>query len=123
MATASSPARSTGSCASTAASETGDKHLVAYVVPNRGEQPLWAFPAVHVLPDGAPVAHLNKNETDYIYNEIFVLQAYLRHGITIKDGDCVVDAGANIGLFSVFASRLAPNVRIHAFEPNPTVFA
>jgi len=105
------------------ASETGDKHLVAYVVPNRGEQPLWAFPAVHVLPDGAPVAHLNKNETDYIYNEIFVLQAYLRHGITIKDGDCVVDAGANIGLFTVFVSRLAQSVRVHAFEPNPAAFA
>ncbi len=105
------------------ASETGDKHLVAYVVPNRAEQPLWAFPAVHVLPDGAPVAHLNKNETDYIYNEIFVLQAYLRHGITIERGDCIVDAGANIGLFSVFCSRLVPDLRIHAFEPNPAAFA
>ncbi|HXO84169.1 MAG TPA: FkbM family methyltransferase, partial [Gemmatimonadales bacterium] len=105
------------------ATETGDKHLVAYVVPKRAEQPLWAFPAVHVLPDGTPVAHLNKNETDYIYNEIFVLQAYLRHGITINAGDCVVDAGANIGLFSVFASRLTPGVTIHAFEPNPAAFA
>ncbi|HEX9349030.1 MAG TPA: amino acid adenylation domain-containing protein [Gemmatimonadales bacterium] len=101
----------------------GDKQLVAYVVPQRAEQPLWSAPSVHVLPDGMAVAHLNKSETDYIYNEIFVLQAYLRHGITIQDGDCVVDAGANIGLFTVFASRLAPNVRIHAFEPNPTVFA
>jgi len=101
----------------------GDKQLVAYVVPQRAQQPLWAAPSVHVLPDGMAVAHLNKSETDYIYNEIFVLQAYLRHGITIEDGDCVVDAGANIGLFSAFASRVAPNVRIHAFEPNPTVFA
>jgi len=105
------------------ATENGDKHLVAYVVPKRAEQPLWAFPAVHVLPDGAPVAHLNKNETDYIYNEIFVLQAYLRHGISIKADDCIVDAGANIGLFSVFASRLAPGVRVHSFEPNPAAFA
>jgi FkbM family methyltransferase len=103
--------------------EQGDKQLVAYVVPKRVEQPLWAFPAVHVLPDGAPVAHLNKNETDYIYNEIFVLQAYLRHGISIKPGDCIVDAGGNIGLFSLFASRLAPGVRVHAFEPNPAAFA
>jgi len=105
------------------ATESGDKQLVAYVVPKRPEQPLWAFPAVHVLPDGTPVAHLNKNETDYIYNEIFVLQAYLRHGITIRAGDCVVDAGSNIGLFSVFCSRLVPDVRIHSFEPNPAAFA
>ena len=69
-------------------------------------QPLWECER-YALPDGSPVAHLNRNETDYIYNEIFVLQAYLRHGITVSDGDCIVDAGANIGLFTVFASRLA----------------
>jgi len=69
------------------------------------------------------VAHLNRNETDYIYHEIFVLQAYLRHGVTIRDGDCVVDAGANIGLFTVFASRLARDLRLFSFEPNPAAFA
>ncbi|PYP47804.1 MAG: non-ribosomal peptide synthetase, partial [Gemmatimonadetes bacterium] len=103
--------------------ESGGKELVAYVVPKRPQQPLWTCKALHLLPDGSPVAHLNKNETDYIYNEIFVLQAYLRHGITIDDGDCIVDAGANIGLFTVFASRLARNLRIVSFEPNPAAFA
>ncbi len=88
----------------------------------RASQPLWESSA-HVLPDGSPVAHLNKNETDYIYNEIFVLQAYLRHGITVRDGDCIVDAGANIGLFTVFVSRLARDLRVIAFEPNPAAFA
>ena len=101
----------------------GGKRLAAYVVPEAAAQPLWDFPAVHVLPDGSPVAHLNRNETEYIYNEIFVLQAYLRHGIVIRDGDCIVDAGANIGLFTVFAGRLARNLRIVAFEPNPAAFA
>ncbi|WP_220634946.1 amino acid adenylation domain-containing protein [Georgfuchsia toluolica] len=99
------------------------KQLVAYVVPKRMDQPLWEGNALHVLPDGSPVAHLNRNETDYIYNEIFVLQAYLRHGITIEDGDCIVDAGANIGLFTVFASRLARNLKVISFEPNPAAFA
>ena len=103
--------------------ETGDKHLNGYVVPKRIGQPLWDFDNLHVLPDGSTVAHLNKNETSYIYNEIFVLQAYLRHGITIEDGDCIIDAGSNIGLFTVFASRLARNLRIVSFEPNPAVYA
>lgn len=102
---------------------SGGKQLVAHIIPKRAHQPLWAFPTVHILPDGSPVAHLNKNETDYIYNEIFVLQAYLRHGITIRKGDCIVDAGANIGLFTVFANRLAPDLRIISLEPNPTAFA
>jgi amino acid adenylation domain-containing protein/FkbM family methyltransferase len=101
----------------------GGKQLVAYVVPERPNQALWGWQAPYVLPDGSPVAHLNRNETEYIYNEIFVLQAYLRHGITIRDGDCIVDVGANIGLFTVFASRLARNLRIVACEPNPAAFA
>lgn len=103
--------------------ESGDKQLVAYVVPKRATQALWGCKGLCVLPDGSPVAHLNKNETDYIYNEVFVLQAYLRHGITIDDGDCLVDAGANIGLFTVFASRLARDLRVISFEPNPAAFA
>lgn len=103
--------------------EAGGKQLVAYLVPTRADQPLWASPAVHVLPDGAPVAHLNRNETDYIYNEVFVLQAYLRHGITINDGDCILDAGSNIGMFTVFASRIARDLRITSFEPNPAAYA
>jgi amino acid adenylation domain-containing protein/FkbM family methyltransferase len=103
--------------------EAGEKFLNGYVVPKRADQPLWDFENLYVLPDGSTVAHLNKNETSYIYNEIFVLQAYLRHGITIDDGDCIVDAGSNIGLFTVFASRLARDLRIVSFEPNPTVHA
>jgi amino acid adenylation domain-containing protein/FkbM family methyltransferase len=95
--------------------EAGAKQLVAYVTPKRANQ--------YVLPNGSPVVHLNKSETDYIYNEIFVLQAYLRHGITVRDGDCIVDAGANIGLFTAFVSRLARNLRIVSFEPNPAAFA
>jgi len=103
--------------------ESGTRQLVAYVIPKRTDQPLWSFGQVHLLPDGAPVAHLNKSETDYIYNEIFVLQAYLRHGISIRDGDCIVDAGSNIGLFTVFANRLARNLRMLSFEPNPAAYA
>jgi len=74
-----------------------DGQLVGYVVPRRASQTLWSWPMVHVLPDGSPVAHLNRNETDYIYNEIFVLQAYLRHGVEIQDGDCILDAGPTSG--------------------------
>jgi amino acid adenylation domain-containing protein/FkbM family methyltransferase len=99
----------------------GDR-LTAWVVGRGARQPLWDK-SVHLLPDGSQVAHLDRSETDYIYDEIFERQAYLRHGITLKDGDCVIDAGANIGLFTLFASRLAGNLRIVALEPNPRTFA
>ena len=100
---------------------SGSKQLAAYVVPKRPHQPLWVCNQVHLLPDGSPVAHLNRNETDYIYNEIFVLQAYLRHGISIREGDCIIDAGANIGLFTVFAT-VSPQPQMVCFEPNPAAF-
>jgi amino acid adenylation domain-containing protein/FkbM family methyltransferase len=103
--------------------DSAGNQLVAYIVPERLDQPLWEDRNIYVLPDGTPVAQLNKNETDYIYNEIFILQAYLRHGITISDGDCIVDAGANIGMFTIFASRLARNLRIFSFEPLSAQFA
>lgn len=102
---------------------SGTKRLVSYIIPRISVQPLWSSKAAYLLPDGTSVAHLNKNETDYIYHEIFDLQAYLRHGVNLHEGDCVVDAGANIGLFTVFASRMAGNLKIYAFEPNPAVFA
>ena len=103
--------------------DDADKQLVAYVVPSERINPCGHCDDLHVLPDGSPVAHLNKNETDYIYNEIFVLQAYLRHGITLRDGDCVVDVGANIGLFTVFANRWPATCACFHFEPNPVAFA
>ena len=103
--------------------DAGALRLVAYLVPSQLNQPLWNNASLHVLPDGSAVAHLNKNETEYIYHEIFALQAYLRHGITVNDGDVIVDAGANIGLFTVFMNRIARNLTTLAFEPNPAAFA
>ena len=68
------------------------------------------------------VAHLNRNETDYMYREIFELQAYLRHGITINDGDSIFDVGANVGLFTLFVNQICQRPKVYSFEPNPTVF-
>ena len=50
---------------------SGTKQLVAYVVPKRASQPLWEDKALYWLPDGWPVAHLNKSQTDLLYCEIF----------------------------------------------------
>jgi len=73
------------------------------------------------LPDGRVVAELNKYETDYLYQEIFVDLAYKRHNLTLLDGDTVIDIGANIGFFSLFASSQAENIKIVAIEPSPVV--
>jgi iturin family lipopeptide synthetase A len=102
---------------------SGNKQLVAYVIPKRARQPLWGRRNLYWLPDGSPVVHLNTNSTDSRFNEIFVRQEYVQHGITIHDGACIVDASADIGLFAVFASRLARNVKLFCFESDPAAFA
>jgi natural product biosynthesis luciferase-like monooxygenase protein/amino acid adenylation domain-containing protein/FkbM family methyltransferase len=102
--------------------ESGNQQLVAYLVPSLQRRPTVLGIPRYKLPNNMAIAHLNKNETDYIYREIFELQAYLKHGITIEPGDCIFDVGANIGLFSLFATQICPQIKIYAFEPNPTVF-
>jgi FkbM family methyltransferase len=102
--------------------ELGDKRLIAYVVPSSHRAPALGGKPRYRLPNGAAIAQLNKNETDYLYQEIFDRQIYLRHGITIRDGDCILDVGANIGLFALFSHQVAKNPRVYSFEPNPAVF-
>jgi len=55
----------------------------------------------------------NLNST---FNHIFLTDQYHAKDF-IKDGDTIIDAGANIGLFSLLASQLSPAGKIIAFEP------
>lgn len=40
----------------------------------------------------------------------------------IKDGDCVLDIGANVGFYSMAIAKKYPYAYIHAFEPIPETF-
>ena len=75
-----------------------------------------------VLPNGLEIVHLNQYETDYLYQEIFRDQCYLRHGIRLHHGDTIIDIGANIGMFSVFVMSRCRDAAIYAFEPSPVVY-
>ena len=74
------------------------------------------------LPNGLEIVHLNQHETEYLYKEIFEDECYLQHGIRLRDGDTVVDIGANIGLFSLFVMSRCRDPKIYAFEPAPGVY-
>jgi FkbH-like protein/FkbM family methyltransferase len=99
----------------------GDRHALMPLTKDRTEQCFGARTRC-VLPNGLEIVHLNQYETDYLYNEIFEDQCYLRHGIRLRDGDTVVDIGANIGLFSLFVMSRCKNPKIYAFEPAPVVY-
>ena len=73
----------------------------------------------HRLADGVVVDCMNPGETDIIYKEIFDDKVYARHGIEISDGDTVIDIGANIGLFALFAKQEGSRAKIYCFEPAP----
>jgi len=100
---------------------SGDQRLVAYLVPR--SKPHTTARSFYRLPNGVEIAHLNKNETDHLYKEVFEKQNYLRHNITLRDGDCIFDVGANIGMFSLFVNDMCRDAIIYAFEPIPMTFA
>ena len=56
------------------------------------------------LPNGLKAAYISRNDLFFLYHEIYEQQSYLQHGIHLQPGDTVLDVGANVGLFSLFAS-------------------
>ena len=65
---------------------------------------------------------LNPNEAKFLFQEIFVHNAYLRHGIGVTAGDCVFDVGASIGVFGIYLHQKSPGIRLYSFEPIPQIF-
>ena len=55
----------------------------------------------------------------WIVKETNLDRDYERHGVPIQDGWNIVDIGAGLGDFTVFAAQRAPNGRVYAYEPAP----
>lgn len=106
-----------------------DERLIAYLVPDERYAPVvhracrmvaagsLAGLSLHEPAGELLVAQLNRTETDFLYREIFVENAYLRHGIGLPTAPVVVDVGANIGMFSLLVAQRSRGARILAVEP------
>lgn len=57
-----------------------------------------------------------------IIQEIWFWKIYTPPLFEIKPDDIVIDIGAQIGIFSIFASKLAPYGKVYSFEPVPENF-
>ncbi|MGW8767442.1 FkbM family methyltransferase [Streptomyces sp. NPDC055815] len=69
------------------------------------------------------VFSLNGNETDYLYGEIFDDESYIPpQGWDMPTEPLILDIGANIGLFTLFALQRWPGAKVLSFEPAPDVF-
>lgn len=74
------------------------------------------------LPNGLSVACQTAAEARFFYHDIFEKRVYHRHGIRLEGARCVLDVGANIGLFTLFVCRYCPEATVYAFEPAPGLF-
>jgi len=104
-------------------SEADDKtYLTAYIVTDNIHNKVFEGKQRFRLPNNMYIAHINRNETEFMYKEIFEEQNYLQYGIDIKPGDCILDVGANIGMFTLFVNHICSDVRVYSFEPIPSVY-
>lgn len=77
---------------------------------------------VYKLKNGVVCAVRSKTNDRVIFNQMWLEWAYVPPGFEIKNHDIVVDIGAHIGLFSIFAATQAKYGRVYAFEPAPDNF-
>ncbi|MGV8003061.1 amino acid adenylation domain-containing protein [Photorhabdus temperata subsp. temperata] len=94
-----------------------EEQIVAAVELTRIQQ-LLQDKRTYALPNNLFVLHHSRAETDYLWMEIFGSRDYARHGITVAPGGVVMDIGANIGLFTLFA-HYEFGARVYAVEPAP----
>ena len=71
------------------------------------------------LNDGLQAYCLKKMEAIVLDSHV---DGYLQNGIEVRSGDCVVDVGANIGLFAIRIAMRFPDSKVIACEPIPPIF-
>jgi FkbM family methyltransferase len=90
--------------------------LPAFLRPKKNS-PVRLFGRDLLLPDG------EKETADFISVVREVIIENQHHIELIKSNGVVVDAGANVGVFSIFVATKHPDSTIYAFEPTPSTFA
>jgi FkbM family methyltransferase len=79
-----------------------------------------------IMLDGRPTA-IHGADVDHYFRNLELVAgtfAFVRRliGEYVLDGQTCIDAGANLGLTAILASRLLPNSKIYAFEPSPSAY-
>jgi amino acid adenylation domain-containing protein/FkbM family methyltransferase len=74
------------------------------------------------LPNGRRIACLHRREAEYLYVDVFEHANYDRGGIRYPSSGCVLDVGAHVGLFTLYARERSPGLSVVAFEPCPPLF-
>lgn len=102
--------------------ENDSMNLIAYCVPRRKFTRQIDGYQRYDLPNKLSVVQQNKNETDYLFEEIFDKEIYFQNGIGLSENPVIVDVGANIGMFSLAVLEKNPAAVIYAFEALPPIY-
>ncbi len=73
------------------------------------------------LPNGMNVFYSSRGNLEALKSE-FEGNIYHKHGIELKDGDCIFDVGANIGFFMLYLNQHLKNASVFSFEPIPDTY-
>jgi len=64
------------------------------------------------------VIKIRTNSTDLMtLTNVWLVKEYFQHGLNINNEDIIIDIGAHIGLFSLYASQYCKKGKIFCFEP------
>jgi FkbM family methyltransferase len=64
-----------------------------------------------------------ERDIQYIYDEIFVGEAYAHPSIELGPQSTIIDIGANVGLYTIWAARTYKPKAIYSYEASPTTQA
>ena len=71
----------------------------------------------YILRNGLIIKNKFYKNSHRIFNEMWIYECYNPKGFKIKEGDTVIDIGANCGYFSLYAATKNKTGKIYAFEP------
>ncbi len=76
-------------------------------------------------PNGLRVwnAPKSRHDTHFLFKEIFERHCYEQHGISVNNGDVVLDIGANVGMFALSLMERFRDLKIVCAEPVPNTYA
>ena len=74
------------------------------------------------LSNGWPLFYRSQLNLKVLVREFLEDDIYGRNGVSVKDGDVILDVGANIGVFATWIGTKLNHGSIHCFEPIPETF-
>jgi FkbM family methyltransferase len=69
-----------------------------------------------------PLRHYDPPQLWFQLQEIIEQRVYVRNGVCVRNGDVVLDVGANVGVAAVFFASECGAARVHSYEPIAPLF-